>query len=80
MAYSKAKLDMNAEDETNITDIEFMPDGRIYVFGTSPEVLEVLDEMQGGQDAAVKLRRGRNVEASSHPHQNSTIPPRDHHE
>ena len=47
---------MNADDETNVTDIELLPDGRIHVFGTSFEVLDVLDEMQGGRDAAVKLR------------------------
>jgi len=47
---------MNADDETNITDIELLPDGRIYVFGTSLEVLDVLDGMQEGQDAAIKLR------------------------
>ena len=47
---------MNADDETNITDIELLPDGRIYVFGTSLEVLDVLDELQGGQDATVQRR------------------------
>jgi hypothetical protein len=32
--------------ETNVTDIELMPDGRIFVFGTSRQVLEVLSELQ----------------------------------
>lgn len=49
---------MNADDETNITDIELMPDGRIYVFGTSLEVLAVLDGLQQGRDEDVKHRLG----------------------
>jgi hypothetical protein len=47
---------MNADDETNITDIDLLPDGRICVFGTSLEVLEVLDQLQCGADAAVHER------------------------
>lgn len=47
---------MNADDEVNITDIELLPDGRIYVFGTSLEVLEVLDELQNGRDDVVRRR------------------------
>lgn len=47
---------MNATDETNITEIELLPDGRICVFGTSLEVLELLDELQGGCDELVQRR------------------------
>jgi hypothetical protein len=47
---------MNADDETNITDIELLPDGRVYVFGASAEVLIVLDELQGGADAEIRQR------------------------
>jgi hypothetical protein len=47
---------MNAADETNITDIDVLPDGRICVFGTSIEVLEVLDQMQCGTDRSVSER------------------------
>lgn len=47
---------MNAEDEVNITDIELLPDGRIYVFGTSLKVLEVLDELQNRRDDIVRRR------------------------
>jgi hypothetical protein len=47
---------MNAEDETNITDIDLLPDGRICVFGTSVEVLEVLDRLQCGADDAINAR------------------------
>ena len=46
----------NADDEVNITDIELLPDGRIYVFGTSLEVLDVLDELQNGRDDVVRRR------------------------
>ena len=34
------------EDETCITEITFQPDGRIYVFGTSREMLEILECLQ----------------------------------
>jgi hypothetical protein len=47
---------MNADDETNITDIELLPDGRVYVFGASAEVLDVLNQMQHGADPAVADR------------------------
>ncbi len=47
---------MDATDETNITEIELLPDGRICVFGTSLEVLELLDELQGGCDELVRRR------------------------
>lgn len=47
---------MDATDETNITEIELLPDGRICVFGTSLEVLDVLDELQGGTDPRIQQR------------------------
>jgi hypothetical protein len=47
---------MNAEDETNVTDIELLPDGRICVFGASAEVLQVLDRLQGGGDGSLTAR------------------------
>lgn len=47
---------MNADDESNITEIELLTDGRVCVFGTSVEVLEVLDELQHGADRAVTDR------------------------
>jgi hypothetical protein len=47
---------MNANDETNITDIDLLPDGRICVFGTSIEVLEVLDDLQCGADELISAR------------------------
>ena len=56
---------MNADDETNITEIELLPDGRIYVFGTSLEVLEVLDDLQGGRDETV-LDRLRSLDTEPH--------------
>ena len=47
---------MNADDETNVTEIELLPDGRICVFGTSLEVLELLDGLQCGADGSVSER------------------------
>ena len=46
----------NGEDESNITDIEVMPDGRIFVFGTSLEVLGVLDQLQMRSDQHIAAR------------------------
>ena len=56
---------MNAEDETNVSDIELLPDGRICVFGASAEVLAVLDQLQHGADRSVSDRLARvTVDAS----------------
>jgi hypothetical protein len=60
---------MIATDETNITEIELLPNGRICVFGTSLEVLDLLDELQGGLDEKVRRR----LEASSNPPDNLCI-------
>ncbi len=37
--------DESLQDETTITEITIQPDGRIYVFGTSRQVLEVLEDL-----------------------------------
>lgn len=34
------------QDETTITEITIQPDGRLYVFGTSRQVLELLDDLR----------------------------------
>jgi hypothetical protein len=52
---------MIATDETNITEIELLPDGRICVFGASLEVLEVLDELQANTDGAIRRRLDRHI-------------------
>ncbi len=70
---------MNADDETNITDIELLPDGRICVFGTSLEVLEVLDELQGGRDSAVRRRLQSHADLSEQSQRHETITPRGQH-
>ncbi|HAH44792.1 hypothetical protein [Gimesia sp.] len=36
---------MEAEDESNMTELEILPDGRICVFGASREVLEIFQAM-----------------------------------
>jgi hypothetical protein len=54
-------------DETTITEITIQPDGRIYVFGTSRQVLEVLENLRP-DDLRLRLRldRVRQVEARQH--------------
>lgn len=47
---------MSAADENLTTEIELLPDGRICVFGASLEVLELIDDVQGGSDEALRRR------------------------
>jgi len=56
---------MLADDETNITEIELLMDGRICVFGTSLEVLTVLDALQRGSDIAIQRRMTAGSEGRS---------------
>jgi hypothetical protein len=42
---------MNADDETAITEINLLRDGRICVFGSSREVLEILESLEFGDPA-----------------------------
>lgn len=44
-----------SDDETAITELTFLPDGRICLFGASREVLELLGSLQLG-DAALDSR------------------------
>lgn len=37
--------DTTTEDETTMTEITIQPDGRVYVFGTSRQVLDVLADL-----------------------------------
>ncbi len=46
---------ISADDEAAVTDIRIAPDGRVFVFGTSRPVLEMLNELGWG-DAAVAAR------------------------
>jgi hypothetical protein len=39
---------LQADDETSITELSFLPDGRIMVFGMSREVLDLLGELALG--------------------------------
>ena len=43
------------EDETRITEITIQPDGRVYVFGTSRQVLEVLEALHPGDEKLLRL-------------------------
>jgi hypothetical protein len=43
------------DDETAISEITIAPDGRIYVFGASFEVLEVIEKL-ASPDAEIRRR------------------------
>ena len=47
---------IHANDESSLTEIEIMPDGRIFLFGASRKVLEIVDTIQSGRDSSVSLR------------------------
>ena len=49
---------MKADDEANITEIEVLPDGRDCVFGTSAEVLAVLDKLHFSRQGSWEQRLG----------------------
>jgi hypothetical protein len=53
---------MEADDETAVSEITILPDGRVFVLGASPQVLEILETL-GPEDAALKqrLRHARGV-------------------
>jgi hypothetical protein len=38
-------------DERDLTELEIGPDGRVYLFGASPEVLRILDRLRVRDDA-----------------------------
>lgn len=43
-AITSVSESVHLSDETAVTDIEFTPDGRIYIFGASPQFLTLLRE------------------------------------
>lgn len=36
------EMDVSADDESSVTEINILPDGRIFLFGASQQVLDVL--------------------------------------
>ncbi len=44
-----------SSEETSVTDIEISPDGRIFLFGVSPQVLQILYDC-GLTDQSLKNR------------------------
>ncbi|HQU46605.1 MAG TPA: hypothetical protein PK867_27610, partial [Pirellulales bacterium] len=45
---------LQADEETPITEISFLPDGRVCVFGMSREVLQLLGELSLGDPALAR--------------------------
>ncbi|MCC7083403.1 MAG: hypothetical protein IT427_00170 [Pirellulales bacterium] len=51
-------------DETNMTELEIGPDGRVYVFGASPEVLKILENLRVEDESLLeRLELGRSGQA-----------------
>jgi hypothetical protein len=58
---------VDAKDETSLTELELMPDGRIFVFGASGPILEILSQLQAPDDRSVTSRlQGVSPNPSSH--------------
>ena len=51
----KSRAMISADDEAAVTDIRIAPDGRVFVFGTSWPVLEMLNDLGWG-DTAITAR------------------------
>lgn len=58
---------LQADEETPITEISFLPDGRVCVFGMSREVLQLLGELSLGDPALA--RRYERLQAASPPNE-----------
>ena len=55
-------------DETHVTELTIAPDGRIYIFGTSRQILDVVRSLRPSEATAKRLlARVRDVEATQ-PH------------
>jgi hypothetical protein len=55
-------------EETQITEITIQPDGRVYVFGTSRQVLEVLEQLRPDDPRLQRLlSHVRGIESSPPP-------------
>jgi hypothetical protein len=52
------KSELLANDEMNLTELEIGPDGRVYVFGASQEVLQILDAIRN-RDESIRQRLER---------------------
>ena len=63
-------MTIQPEFERDLTEIEILPDGRICVFGTSVQVLEVLNELAAGTDLGLRRR----LTATSRPQSHATVP------
>jgi len=51
------------EDETQVTELTIMPDGRVFVFGTSRQILEILHELDPHDEKLNRvLARARDIE------------------
>jgi hypothetical protein len=54
------KARLTDSDETNVTELEIAPDGRVYVFGASPEIMEILETLREQDELLLeRLERGR---------------------
>jgi hypothetical protein len=57
---------VNLEDESSLTEISILPDGRVYLFGASRQVLEVLNAVPlGDPTLAERVRILRETEGPS---------------
>ena len=65
---------MESDDETAMSEITILPDGRVFVLGASLQVLEIL-EVLSPEDAALKERLKHAVEADISSQRQKQEPP-----
>lgn len=71
----KAALPERCDDETAITEITLLPDGRLCLFGASRQVLELLADLHLGDESLhLRLAALRYAEARPAEHQESINP------
>ena len=56
---------MDANDELNITELELLKDGRVFVFGASREILSIMNEIQCSSDNRLGSRLNNKPTISS---------------
>jgi hypothetical protein len=62
---NKQTKNQSCEDETNMTEITIQPDGRVYIFGTSRQVLDILVDLDPRSSKLRSLlNRVKNLEGS----------------
>jgi hypothetical protein len=56
--HPQKEIGLNSEDESSLSEISILPDGRVYLFGASRQVLELLQAIPLGDPALAERIEG----------------------